>query len=234
MLRASRRDRGPASPSGAVKGSTVTPSAPPSTAPMQASVVRKRLEWGSRRAIMRHAVSAWRRIGRGARPQLSSTLAQRRRSARNLDIVKTWSTSATSRNDRARRASSSGQPALVETAQIGDRRGEHGLPVPALRWRPPRGTDGHRPGAAGLRARGRADPRRPRPYAAPGPARARTRLRFGPGRRGDRGRRRGRAPPRRAAGCGRSSTRRRAASRPAKGAGSKRSGRRSSSTPRNA
>ena len=58
MLRAMRRAKRSGRPIAAVNGSTVTASAPPSPAANTATVERRMFTYGSRRVIMRHAVSA--------------------------------------------------------------------------------------------------------------------------------------------------------------------------------
>ena len=126
MLRAIRRAKASGRPSAAVKGSTVTASAPPIPAEKAATVVRSMLTHGSRRVVMRQAVSACRRIGFGSRPQACSTRAQRRRRARSFATVRNSSASATSRKESVRRAASRRMALRFERAQIGDARGQHG------------------------------------------------------------------------------------------------------------
>ncbi len=64
-----RRANRSGSPSAAVNGNTVIASAPPRAAAKTAMVARRMFTCGSRRVIMRHAVSAATNTGFGARPQ---------------------------------------------------------------------------------------------------------------------------------------------------------------------
>ena len=80
-----------------VKGRAVIASAPPSPAANTAIVVRRMFTAGSRRVIIRHAVSAATKAGTGVRPQACSTRAQSFRMARNFAMVRNWSASAARR-----------------------------------------------------------------------------------------------------------------------------------------
>src|SRR6202044_3433318 len=63
VLRATRRAKGSGRPGGAVGGSPGLASAPPNPAAATAMVVRNVFTYGSRRVIIRHAVSAVSRTG---------------------------------------------------------------------------------------------------------------------------------------------------------------------------
>ena len=75
MLRAMRRAKSSGTPSAALNGSTVTASAPPTAAPSAAMVPRTMFPCGSRLVIMRQAVSAATKAGRGLSPHASSIRA---------------------------------------------------------------------------------------------------------------------------------------------------------------
>ena len=68
VLRAMRRAKRSGNPIAAVNGSTVIASAPPMPAENAAMVVRSMFTYGSRRVIIRHAVSAETKAGAGAEP----------------------------------------------------------------------------------------------------------------------------------------------------------------------
>ena len=88
VLRAMRRAKRSGNPSAAVNGKTVIASAPPSAAANAAIVARRIFTCGSRRAIIRQAVSAETNAGSGASPHASSTRAHNFRSARNFAMVR--------------------------------------------------------------------------------------------------------------------------------------------------
>ena len=87
-FRATRRAKRSGRPSAEVNGSTFTASAPPMPAENAAMVVRSMFTHGSRRVIMRQAVSAEMNAGFGLRPQACSMRAHSARSARNLAMVR--------------------------------------------------------------------------------------------------------------------------------------------------
>ena len=88
--------------------------------------VRRMFTKGSRRVIIRHAVSAWRRSGFGSRPQACSIRAQSRRMARNFATVRNSSASAASSTRDAVAGAGEVVAGGLQGAQVGDRGREHG------------------------------------------------------------------------------------------------------------
>lgn len=92
MLRAIRRAKASGRPSSWSKGSTVTESAPPTPAAMQATVVRSMFTQGSRRVIITGEVTACCRWAPASgAPEASAIRDHSRRAARSLAMVRNWS-----------------------------------------------------------------------------------------------------------------------------------------------
>ena len=121
VLRAMRRAKPSGRPSAAVNGSTVIASAPPRPAANTAMVARSMFTYGSRRVIMRQAVSAEMKAGSGCSPQASSTAPTVSASARNFAMVRNWSASAASRKKIIAPRRVERDAARFERAQIGER-----------------------------------------------------------------------------------------------------------------
>src|SRR3712207_9156600 len=81
VLRAIRRENASGRPSAASNGCTVTASAPPTPAAKQATVVRSRFVYGSRRVAQTGGGQAWRRhaaAARGGPPPFAHAVPHRR------------------------------------------------------------------------------------------------------------------------------------------------------------
>lgn len=115
VLRAIRRAKASGRPRAVSKGSTVTASAPPTPAARVATVVRSMFTHGSRAVIITSEVTAcWRWAPAvGPAPLTSVTRDQSRRAARNLAMVRNWSSVAAKRNSSCPAASSTLSPAAV-------------------------------------------------------------------------------------------------------------------------
>ena len=116
-------------PAGRARRCTAAPptaSAPPTAPENAAMLLRSMFTRGSRRVIMRHAVSAD-TIGAasGSSPQACSTRAHSCRNARNLAMVRNSSASAASRKSIMRARCIERDAGAFQRAQIGDRDRKH-------------------------------------------------------------------------------------------------------------